>query len=383
MKPFYRPTWITIQLDAIYQNIQAIQQLQPSKSLFAVIKANAYGHGDIEVGKVALEAGATGLAVSSLDEALRLREAGIEAPVLVLGATLPSDSFIAAKHQISLTVATTEWIDEAAHYLANIPLRVHLKLNTGMNRLGLHIKEQIQSMIELLTHHPQFELEGIFTHFATADGDLDFFNQQVQTFQSFIQDLKLNDIRYVHVSNTAATLHHSFDFDQAVRVGLGLYGVQPTEAPLPFSLKPALSLQSQLVQVRWLEAGESVGYGATYQAKQSHWMGVVPIGYADGWWRTNQGRSVLIDGHECEIIGRVCMDQLMVALPHEMKVGTTVTLIGDGMSVERVAEELGTIPYEIFCSLSDRIPRLYWYQGKQIHCNPMRFGSHPTHPFNH
>lgn len=373
MKPFYRPTWITIQLDAIYDNIRNIQHLQPSKSLFAVIKANAYGHGDIEVGKVALEAGATGLAVSSLDEALRLREAGIEAPVLVLGATLPSDSFIAANHQISLTVATTEWVKEAARYLSNTPLKVHLKVNTGMNRLGVHLKETLQSMVETLIHHPQFELEGLFTHFATADGDLEFFNQQCQTFQTLIEGLDLSGIRYVHVSNTAATLHHSFDFDQAVRVGLGLYGVQPTEAPLPFSLKPALSLHSQLVQIRWLEAGESVGYGATYQATEGHWMGVIPIGYADGWWRANQGRCVIVDGHECEIIGRVCMDQLMIALPHEMKVGTTVTLIGEGMSAERVAEELETIPYEVFCSLSDRIPRVYLYQGQQVHCNPMRF----------
>ena len=375
MKPFYRPTWITIELDAIYENIQKIQQLQPSKSLFAVIKANAYGHGDMEVGKTVLEAGATGLAVSSLDEAIRLREGGIEAPILVLGATLPSDSYVAAKYHISLTVATTEWLEEVTAYLVNEPLNIHLKLNTGMNRLGIKTKEELHSILEQLKTNPKIKLEGIFTHFATADGEVEFVNKQVQTFQSLINSLDLNEIRYVHVSNTAATLHHPFGFDNMVRVGLGLYGIQPTEEVLPFQLKPALSLHSQLTQVRWLEPEESVGYGVTYQVKEGHWMGVIPIGYADGWWRFNQGRCVMIDGIECEIIGRVCMDQLMVKLPYEMKVGTVVTLIGEGMSIERVANELETIPYEVLCSLSDRIPRIYTWKKKEVSCNPMRFKS--------
>lgn len=373
MKTFYRPTWITIHLDAIEKNIEQIQQLHPKKALFAVVKANAYGHGDIEVSRIALKAGAKGLAVSSLDEALHLRQAQIEAPILVLGATLPEDSFVAAKHQVSLTVTSLEWVEKALPYLSNHSLSVHLKLNTGMNRLGVEDAETVSLLFERLTTHPKIHLEGIFTHFATADEETDFMSHQIETFQTFIQSLDLSDVRYIHVSNTAATLHHAFSFDQALRVGLGLYGVYPTCHQDNLSLKSALTLQTQLTQVRWLEAGEFVGYGATYQASQGHWMGVLPIGYADGWWRMNQGRSVVIEGIECPIIGRVCMDQCMVALPHRMTVGTPVTLIGKEMPVERVASELQTIPYEVFCSLSDRIPRIYVYQGKEIACDSMRF----------
>lgn len=373
MKSFYRPTWIEVDLDAIYHNVQVTKKLQPNKEIFAVIKANAYGHGDYEVAQIALEAGATGLAVSSLDEGIHLRKCGIQSPILILGAIEVEDTVIAAEYELSVTAMSSVWIEKVSLYSYEKPLKVHLKLNTGMQRLGMEDLDLLKQGILQLKKNPTIELEGLFTHFATADGDESYFNYQLERLKHLISEIHLPDFRYVHVANTATLLHHQFEFDQAVRLGIGLYGIQPTEKPMEGELKPALTLHSRLTQVRWLEAEEKVGYGATYCASEGHWMGVIPIGYADGWWRRNQGRCVWVEGHECEIIGRVCMDQLMVKLPKPFETGTRVTLIGESFPIERVSEELETIPYEILCSLSDRIPRVYLYQGKQVACNQMRF----------
>ena len=158
-------------------------------------------------------------------------------------------------------------------------------------------------------------------------------------------------------------------------MGLGLYGINPDEdfIPISFDLKPALKLFSNVVQVKKIKKGDKVGYGATYEASEDEWIGVVPIGYADGWIRLHQGRNVIVNGVECEIVGRVCMDQMMIRLPNPIPMGTVVTLIGEGMPVERVAREIGTISYEILCLISDRVPRVYKKDGKIIAVKKMRF----------
>ena len=185
----------------------------------------------------------------------------------------------------------------------------------------------------------------------------------------------MSGVKYVHLENTATLLQKEFDFDHAIRLGIGLYGVNPDAnfIPIDFDLKPALKLLSNLVQVKQIKKGDKVGYGSTYEAKNDEWIGVVPIGYADGWIRLHQGRCVIVEGHECEIVGRVCMDQMMIRLPKQFPMGTTVTLIGDGMPVERVAKEIGTISYEILCLISDRVPRVYTQNGKTIAVKKMRF----------
>ena len=374
MKPFYRPTWIEVDIDAIKHNIEVAKGLNPDQEVFAVIKANAYGHGDIEIAQAAIQAGAIGLAVSSLDEGIRLREAGIVAPVLILGAIEVEDTCVAMDYDLSVTAMGATWIEKISLFHYTKPLKVHLKLNTGMNRLGLENLDLLKDLIGRLKQNPTICLEGLFTHFATADDeDPYFFEKQLERFKTFLQEIELEDFKYVHLANTAALLQHRFLFTNVMRLGIGLYGINPTQVSLKEPLKPALSLYSRLTQVRWLEEGEKVGYGFTYRATAGHWMGVIPIGYADGWWRSNQGRSVVIEGIECPIIGRVCMDQLMIKLPHPFETGTRVTLIGESMLIDRVANELGTIPYEVLCSLSDRIPRIYLSKEKQISCNPMRF----------
>ena len=375
MQEYYRDTWAEIDLDAITHNVKQIKDLHPTKEIFAVVKANGYGHGDAEVSKVAIEAGVSCLAVSGLDEALRLRNSGIEVPILVLGMTRLKDVPLAAENNISLTAHDEMWIEHLVSLPLTTPIKVHLKIDSGMHRLGLMTEEQVQKNFNRLKTAPMVEVEGIFTHMATADSDKEYLGHQIETFKRLIANLDLSDVKYVHLENTATLLQKEFDFDHGIRLGLGLYGINPDKEfiPIEFELKPALKLLSNLVQVKKIKKGDKVGYGATYEAQEDEWIGVVPIGYADGWTRSHQGRHVIVNGYECEIIGRVCMDQMMIRLPKQFPMGTEVTLIGDGMPVERVAAEVGTISYEILCLISDRVPRVYKQGGKIIAVKKMRF----------
>lgn len=375
MQEYYRDTWAEIDLDAITHNVKQIKDLHPTKEIFAVVKANGYGHGDAEVSKVAIEAGVSCLAVSGLDEALRLRNSGIEVPILVLGMTRLKDVPLAAENNISLTAHDEMWIEHLVSLPLTTPVKVHLKIDSGMHRLGLMTEEQVQKNFNRLKTALMVEVEGVFTHMATADSDKEYLGHQIETFKRLIANLDLSDVKYVHLENTATLLQKEFDFDHGIRLGLGLYGINPDKEfiPIEFELKPALKLLSNLVQVKKIKKGDKVGYGATYEAQEDEWIGVVPIGYADGWTRSHQGRHVIVNGYECEIIGRVCMDQMMIRLPKQFPMGTEVTLIGDGMPVERVAKEVGTISYEILCLISDRVPRVYKQGGKIIAVKKMRF----------
>ena len=375
MQEYYRDTWAEIDLDAITHNVKQIKDLHPTKEIFAVVKANGYGHGDAEVSKVAIEAGVSCLAVSGLDEALRLRNSGIEVPILVLGMTRLKDVLLAAENNISLTAHDEMWIEHLVSLPLKTPVKVHLKIDSGMHRLGLMTEEQVQKNFNRLKMAPMVEVEGVFTHMATADSDKEYLGHQIETFKRLIANLDLSDVKYVHLENTATLLQKEFDFDHGIRLGLGLYGINPDKEfiPIEFELRPALKLLSNLVQVKKIKKGDKVGYGATYEAQEDEWIGVVPIGYADGWTRSHQGRHVIVNGYECEIIGRVCMDQMMIRLPKQFPMGTEVTLIGDGMPVERVAKEVGTISYEILCLISDRVPRVYKQGGKIIAVKKMRF----------
>lgn len=375
MQEYYRDTWAEIDLDAIAYNVKQIKKLHPTKEIFAVVKANGYGHGDAEVSKVAIEAGVSCLAVSGLDEALRLRQSGIEVPILVLGMTRLKDVSLAAENNISLTAHDEVWINHLVSLPLEKKIKVHLKIDSGMHRLGLMDANQIQTNFNLLKTAPMVEVEGIFTHMATADCDKEYLDYQIQNFKHLISNLDLSGVKYVHLENTATLLQKEFDFDHAIRLGIGLYGVNPDAEfiPIDFALKPALKLLSNLVQVKQIKKGDKVGYGSTYEAKNDEWIGVVPIGYADGWIRSHQGRCVIVEGYECEIVGRVCMDQMMIRLPKQFPMGTTVTLIGEDMPVERVAKEIGTISYEILCLISDRVPRVYKQNGEITSIKKMRF----------
>lgn len=372
MSAFYRDTWAEINLDHIYDNVFAMKQyIREDMKLCAVVKANGYGHGAFEVAQTAIEAGAEWLAVAFLDEAIALRKKGIQVPILILGAVRASDAGLAAEYNISVTVFSNEWLQEAESYIPNnVPLPVHIKCDTGMGRLGYRESEQIKRAEQLIKQSSAFILEGCFTHFATADEmDTEYYEKQYAKFIELLGALsELPPL--VHSSNSASSFRFKKAWFNGIRLGISMYGLSPSpemKELLPYPLKEALTLHTKIVNVKQIEAGASVSYGATYQADKQEWIATLPIGYADGWIRKLSGQEVVIDGIRMPIVGRVCMDQCMVRLPKYYPVGTPVTLIGkDGnekVSVDEIAERLQTINYEVICSISSRVPRVFKRNG--------------------
>ncbi|HER7287029.1 TPA: alanine racemase [Streptococcus pyogenes] len=362
---FHRPTVARVNLQAIKENVASVQKHIPlGVKTYAVVKADAYGHGAVQVSKALLPQ-VDGYCVSNLDEALQLRQAGIDKEILILGVLLPNELKLAITRQVTVTVASLEWLAMAKQEWPDLKgLKVHIKIDSGMGRIGLRSVTEVDNLIAGLKSMGA-EVEGIFTHFATADEvDDTKFNQQLQFFKKLIAGLE-DKPRLVHASNSATSIWHSDTIFNAVRLGIVSYGLNPSgsDLSLPFLLQEALSLESSLVHVKMISAGDTVGYGATYTAKKSEYVGTVPIGYADGWTRNMQGFSVLVDGQFCEIIGRVSMDQLTIRLPKAYPLGTKVTLIGSNqqknISTTDIANYRNTINYEVLCLLSDRIPRIY------------------------
>lgn len=372
---FYRDTWAEIDLDCIKENVRQMKSLLPKDvALMAVVKANGYGHGDVQIAKAAIEGGASYLAVAFLDEALALRKKGINDPILVLGATRAEYINIAGKNNITLTFFQEEWVREAQAQLAqDVTIKLHLKLDTGMGRIGVRECPTVQTIETLIMDDKRMELEGVFTHFATADSpDLHYFKLQLQRFEELVNAFQTRP-KMLHVSNSAAALRNIAPYLKGIRFGIAMYGLTPSpeiKEELPFQLKPAFSLRTKLVHVKKLLPGEKVSYGATYEAKGEEWIGTLPIGYADGWLRKLQGQEVLIEGMRVPIVGRICMDQCMIKLPFELPVGTIVTLIGvnqgEMISIDEIAEKLETINYEIPCMITNRVPRVYIQDGKQV-----------------
>lgn len=375
-KNFHRDTWAEVNLDNIFENISSMKnRLRNGVSLFAVVKANAYGHGDYEVAKTALEAGADFLSVAFLDEALALRKKGILAPILVLGASRPESAALAADNGISVTVFDVTWLEKAKDLLKpGQVLQVHVKVDSGMGRIGIRDKGQLLKVESLLNGETCFNFQGIFTHFATADEiKTDFYEKQLASFKGMLSAL-IRRPEYIHAANSAASLRFSDPESNAIRMGISMYGLSPSmemKPILPFPLKQAISLRTKMVAVKQLTKGESVSYGATYTAEGDEWIGTLPIGYADGWIRKLQGQEVLVDGSRVPIVGRICMDQCMVKLPRSYPVGTEVTLIGndgdESITVDEVAAKLETINYEVTCMIGARVPRVYIKDNQLIH----------------
>jgi alanine racemase len=375
---FYRDTWAEVDLDRVRMNVKGIKGHLPEDVEFiAVVKANAYGHGDSQVAEAALEAGASMLAVAFMDEALALRKKGLTAPILVLGASRPEDVNIAAEEGIILTVFQEDWLAKAQDVLKkDSTLMLHIKIDTGMGRIGIRSIDELKAVERLIEEDVRLQLHGIYTHYATAD-ELDdtYFNKQLVLFREMLSSLEKQP-PVVHSSNSAAALMHADAQFNAVRVGIAMYGLAPSMeiAPeLPIDLQESFTLHSRLVHVKKLEKGEKVSYGATYEAPEEIWVGTLPIGYADGWIRRLQGQEVLVDGKRSPIIGRICMDQCMVKLPNEVPVGTIATLIGsqgkETISINEIASKLETINYEVPCIISSRVPRLYRQDGKVVDLN--------------
>ena len=366
MMEFYRPTKAVIDLAAIEHNLAAFQKRAGKAEVIAVVKADAYGHGVLEVANKAIANGVKLLAVATPDEALYLRRNSIEAEILVMGAVPEKFLAIAQQENITVTAISLEWLSTAAAAIdPNLPkLRVHLKVDTGMRRVGVQV-EEVEQAVSFLNANP-FSFDGIFTHFATADEAVgDLFQKQVKQMGSVIDSLD-NPSLMVHVSNSAAAIMHPALSYDAVRVGISLYGIAPSpfvRKEMAFELQPALSLETEIVHVKKVKAGDTLSYGGTYRCEQDEWIATLPIGYADGLLRGLQGQEVLVRGKRMPIVGRICMDQCMIRLPEKMAIGEQVQLIGrqkgEQIFIDEWAEKLGTIPYEIPCILTKRVPRIY------------------------
>lgn len=366
---FFRPTKALINIQAIKNNIRQLKKiLLPNVQIIAVVKANAYGHGDVEVAKAAIEEGCTMLAVATPEEAIHLREQFPSVDILLLGHSPTTFAHIAAKNNITLTVYSTEWVKQVENQLtSDHPLKLHIKVDTGMGRIGVTTETELLNLYYAITSSNNMIFDGIFTHFATADEENEqYFLMQSKRFDQFLSILPIKP-RLIHAANTATALikDKKFQFN-AVRFGISMYGLAPSnfvKSKLPFPLEQAFSLQTELIAVKQLQKGQSVGYGKQFTVNEPTYIGTIPIGYADGLIRKLSGQEVLIDGKRAPIVGRICMDQCMILLPKAYNVGEKVTLIGtqqkEQITIDEWAEKLGTINYEIPCIITTRVPRIF------------------------
>ncbi len=370
-------TWAEVDLDAIAFNVRAFKRHVGEKvKLIAVVKANAYGHGAIPVAQTALEAGAEMLAVHRAIEGVELRKAGIEAPVLVMGYTPASGAEMVAAWKLTPSLMTAEFAQALSGHAQSlgVSVPVHVKVDTGMSRYGLMPGEVVE-FLQMLTRLPGIELEGLFTHFATADwADQTYTRQQLATFNQVIEAARQTGFgfRILHAANSAATMKLPEAHFDAVRPGIALYGLKPSDEWEPvFEIRPALALKSRVSRVRWLPAGAGVSYGRTYVTSKPTLAALVPVGYGDGFHRVLSNKaSVLIRGKRARLIGRVCMDQFVVDASEipDVQQDDEVVIVGkqgdEQIQAEEVAALAGTINYEVTTSLLPRVVRLYLRGGK-------------------
>jgi alanine racemase len=360
--------WLEIDRGAIIENASHLLKLTGVR-LMAVVKANGYGHGITEVVRVAISTGATYCGVARVEEAFELRRAGIEAPILVLGYTPDEQLADAIGRNVTLTIFHPEQVEAlfAAARVVGRPALVHVKVDTGMSRLGAQPAIAYKLMGQL-TEAPAVEVEGVFTHFARADEPDDPTTVlQERRFLDLLAEIEAAGLRppLVHAANSAAALTRSSTHLDMVRIGIALYGLDPsTRVPLPEGFQPALAWKAHLTHVQEYPSGTGVSYGHVYKTRGEERVGVVPVGYGDG-YRRMEGNAVLIHGQRVPVVGRVCMDQLMVQLDTvpEAKVGDEVVLLGDQgdeyIRAEEIAERWETINYEVVCGLGARVPRVY------------------------
>lgn len=353
----YRDTYAIIRLDRLVENVETLYK-KVNKPMMAIIKANAYGHGYKEVANALKDDQHIAMyGVATLKEAIDLRKSGIDKDILVLGAIHVEDEPLAVQYDISLTMFSFEYLDEIKRqHQGDKPLKIHIKIDTGMNRLGFKTIEDYESLMKHID--PQtIDVEGIFTHFATADDEKqdDEYQKQVDMFHQFIKNQKF---KYIHCQNSAAMLYHPEKESNLARIGIAMYGVDPSGEEND-ELKQVMSLYSKVAMVKVVPKGEKIGYGMTYQTSEDEYIATIPIGYADGLIRANQGRNVFINGQYYPIVGRVCMDQIMVRVDENVKVHDKVEIFGDHISLSSMAKDLHTIPYEITCLISERVARVY------------------------
>jgi len=372
----YRQNKITIDLDAIKHNYLLMKQhVGKQVRVMAVVKANAYGHGILEVARTIQAAGGNDLAVAIPEEGILLREAGITTNILVLGAAMPIAADAAVMHGLTMTLFEPHMVTvlEQAAQRHGKPAYAHIKVDTGMNRIGLRTQADAERLRAALAEAPHVRITGIYTHFADADhlssdGAMEAYSRmQLEKFRT----LRSCFDRAIpaHAANSAMSLvAREADFD-CIREGISLYGYPPVPTPLPF--RRALSWESEVVHVKDIKAGESVGYGCTFTAEQNMRIATVSVGYGDGYHRVMSNRGqMLVRGKRADILGRICMDQTMIDVTNiaGAEAGTKAVLIGEeeGQSIgaDELARWADTISYEILLSITTRVPRVYLPAGQ-------------------
>jgi alanine racemase len=370
-----RPTWAEVDLGAIKHNLREIKKMigfhrGGLPKIMAVVKANAYGHGLVEVARTLERLDIHYLGVASLDEAIALRREKIKLPILVLGLILPGEIDLALSNDVSLTICGKELARKLNNRAkaADKVISVHIKVDTGMGRIGVW-HEQAYQFVQLLRKMSHIYIEGIYTHFASASRDKLFTGYQLQAFENLLKKLAKENIQldYKHAANSIALVDLKKAHFNLVRPGIIVYGMYPKRSfSKMLKLKPALSLRTRIVFVKDVPAGRSISYGRTYITERPTRIATLPIGYADGYGRILSNRaSVLVKGQKAPVTGKVTMDQTMVDVGHikGVKIGDEVVLIGRQhqarMSAEEIARVSKTIPYEIVCSITNRVPRVY------------------------
>ena len=375
LEPPQRPTWIEVDRSALWNNLREIRRrIGDGCRLCGVVKANAYGHGAVPVGQELVASGVDYLAVATLGEAFELRDAGIGCPILVLGYTPPRHFEAAVDRDVTLAIYDRDAVSALEQCAAaqGKPARVHVKVNTGMNRLGLR-PEDVPAFLRDLQDRSNIVTEGLFTHFATSDTDLEFASVQFQRFRRLLDEVTRAGLRppICHAANSAATLSMPETHLDMVRCGIALYGLDPDEekTPLPPSFQPVMGWKAEIVHVTHLAPGEGVSYGLEFVAERPTVVAVIPLGYADGFPRRPlTWGSVLLHGQWAPIAGRVCMDQTVLDVTDIVESGQNVqqgdeaVLIGrqgdQYLSAEEVARRVGTINYDVVSRILARVPRV-------------------------
>ncbi|CAD2072138.1 alanine racemase [Phocicoccus pinnipedialis] len=361
---FYRDAQVNIDLDKIGQNYDAIKA-EVNKKIIAVVKSNAYGHGSRAVARYLEEKGVDFFAVGTLDEAIELRMHGIKSKILVLGIINPKDINKAIQHRVAITAPSKEWLVGSLDSISeeyDKEVWIHIKVNGHMNRYGTKDIAEIKEMIELIHNSKYFVYEGLFSHFAMASVDKDHAVIEREEFKKIVDSVDTPE--YIHISNTAGALLVEDEFTNAVRVGIGLYGYYPSEYTKKHTdviLQPALDLICQVADTHEVKKGETVGYDESFIAETDMSVVTIPIGYGDGLLRKHSGYHVEINGEQCQIVGRVCMDATMIS--SNAKRGDVVKIIvsdpNSRQSLENFSNYVDTISYESTCLLSRRLPRVY------------------------
>ena len=377
----YQRVWAEVDLDAIWENMVHMKEnIAENTNILAVIKTDGYGHGGVPIAKMLEQLDFMfGYAAATYEEAHVLREAGVKKPILILGYTFPYCYEELIREEIRPAVYRRDTVEELAAAAAKVgqKAKVHIKVDTGMGRIGITPDEEGLEFVRFLMEHPELEVEGIFTHFAKSDEtDKTSANHQLELFQNFIDKIQTElgiTIPVKHCSNSAAILEMPQANMDMVRAGITTYGLYPSEEVSKdiVPLRAAMSLYSHIVYCKTIHAGQSVSYGGLFTATKDTRVATIPVGYGDGYPRSLSGKGyVLIHGKKAPILGRVCMDQFMVdisEIPEAME-GDKVTLLGMDGTERITAEELGELSgrfnYEFVCDLGKRIPRVYIQHGE-------------------